>query len=554
MTAAVPAWWQSFVDGELGGFGSMIEAYERRVFAVAVATVIDRSLAEDVVQETFLAAYARRADVRDPAALGRWLTTIARNRGRDLLRAHRREALTDVGDVEMADGASPSDDAEAAALRSELCRALSRVPASMREALVLYYAHDCSAEHVARELGLSEAATMQRLSRGRKLMRHYAAALEDYVRPRKAIGAAIVALLALRKTDAQASPPRGTRSTSKLFVVGATSIVLGVGATLADGRSARALPAASHAEIATPADIEHVAVIAHDVAASPQPATTAPPTREPDDRIAPRWRIARVEPAVAVTADTTLGATAHVDVTVRVPVPRDEACACPVTPPRARRWEPANAFIENAALPPPGDVSFEMLGLEWLARVGIGRNLAAHVAFAPIDTRMGDHRNANPAFGGGLKIGGPITDRLSLAVVGEAAREVNLKTLSTGTAWLGRAYASLTRGDARNNITASAGVVGYDNRSDRYVVPMLALGTQIGWDDRLGFVVESQWFLRPISTLSRTTTFAVRFRHEQPDASLLGMRRVRIDVGTVLVDTTDDDIAMAPWLQVGFGW
>jgi RNA polymerase sigma factor (sigma-70 family) len=544
MTPPVPAWWQSFVDGELGGFGHMIEAYQRRVFAVALATVIDRSLAEDVVQETFLAAYAHRADVRDPAALGRWLTTIAKNRGRDLLRAHRRESLTEVGDVEIVDHGSP--DVEAAELRNKLSHALARVPPSLREALVLYYAHDCSAEHVARELGLSEAATMQRLSRGRKLMRHYAAALEDYVRPRKAMGAAILALLTMRKTDAYAAT---RRPSSKLFVVGATSVVLGFGATLADGRAATGARMPSQ-PIATAAEIE--APIAREIAVVPT--TIALPARDTDYAVAPALRIDRVEPTATVTTAATLGETAYVDVTVRVPVPRDEACACPLTMPPPRRWEPMNGFVENAALPAPGDIGFEMLGLEWLARVGITKHVAAHVAFTPIETRMGDYRNSNPAFGGGIKLGTAITDSLSVAVVAEAAREVNLKTASIREAWIGRTYASLTRGDATNNVTASAGVVGYDNRSDRYVVPMLALGTQLGWDDRLGFIVESQWFPRPLATLSHTTTFAVRFRHEQADRDLLGLRRARIDVGTVLIGTTDEDIQMAPWLQVGLGW
>jgi RNA polymerase sigma-70 factor (ECF subfamily) len=544
MTPPIPAWWQTFVDGELGGFGHMIEAYQRRVFAVALATVIDRSLAEDVVQETFLAAYAHRSDVRDPAALGRWLTTIAKNRGRDLLRAHRRETVTEVGDLEIADHAA--HDIETAELRNELSRALARVPPSLREVLVLYYAHDCSAEHVARELGLSEAATMQRLSRGRKLMRHYAAALEDYVRPRKAMGAAILALLTLRKRDAYAAT---RRPSSKLFVVGATSVVLGFGATLADGRAATS--------VGVPAQImtTHAAVeapIARETAVAPT--SIALPSRDEGSIVAPPLRTARIEPATTVTTSTTLGETAYVDVTVRVPVPRDEACACPLATPPSRRWEPTNGFVENAALPPPGDIGFEMLGLEWLARVGITKHVAAHVAFTPIETRVGDYRSSNPAFGGGIKLGGGITDSLSVAVVAEAAREVNLKTLSTGDAWIGRTYASLTRGDASNNVTASAGVVGYDNRSDRHVAPMLAFGTQLGWDDRLGFVVESQWFPRPLATLSHTTTFAVRFRHEQADRDFLGLRRARIDLGTVLFDTTDRDIQMAPWLQVGLGW
>ena len=49
------------------------------VCAVAYAATHDRALAEDVAQETFLAAWRDVASLRDPAAVRPWLCRIARN-------------------------------------------------------------------------------------------------------------------------------------------------------------------------------------------------------------------------------------------------------------------------------------------------------------------------------------------------------------------------------------------------------------------------------------------------------------------------------------------
>jgi len=47
---------------------------------------------------------------------------------------------------------------------------LERIPATYREALILFYREEKSIERVAIELELSEEAVKQRLSRGRKLL------------------------------------------------------------------------------------------------------------------------------------------------------------------------------------------------------------------------------------------------------------------------------------------------------------------------------------------------------------------------------------------------
>ncbi len=77
-----------------GSHDALADLYDRHgaaVFAVASRLTSDRGVAEEVVQDTFLALWDR-ADTYDPAAgsLAAWLHTIARNRTVDRLRAAGR--------------------------------------------------------------------------------------------------------------------------------------------------------------------------------------------------------------------------------------------------------------------------------------------------------------------------------------------------------------------------------------------------------------------------------------------------------------------------------
>ena len=77
-----------------GSYDALSDLYDRHasaIFAVARRLTTDRGVAEEVVQDTFLALWDR-AETFDPASgsLAAWLHTIARNRTVDRLRAMGR--------------------------------------------------------------------------------------------------------------------------------------------------------------------------------------------------------------------------------------------------------------------------------------------------------------------------------------------------------------------------------------------------------------------------------------------------------------------------------
>ncbi|MGH9884049.1 MAG: sigma-70 family RNA polymerase sigma factor [bacterium] len=154
--------------GEREAFGALIERYQGVVSAVSYSRTGDRALSEDVAQDTFIAAWRQLDRLREPGRLRAWLCGIARNLARKARHRSRREAPLE--DAIAFEGANPFDQAAEAESERVVRDALGRVPETYRDVLVLYYREQRSVREVAAALGLSEAAALQRLARGRQYL------------------------------------------------------------------------------------------------------------------------------------------------------------------------------------------------------------------------------------------------------------------------------------------------------------------------------------------------------------------------------------------------
>jgi RNA polymerase sigma-70 factor, ECF subfamily len=151
--------------------------YDRHVdgvHAVALRLTGDRGIAEEVVQETFLALW-NRAELFDSAvaSLGTWLRSIARNRTVDRLRAQGRRpvlvpldrdaddqgaGLDRLGPAAAVIGGSeaelsPEAAAEASSVRAEIRAALASMPDEERAVIVLAYREGLTQQEIAGRLG-----------------------------------------------------------------------------------------------------------------------------------------------------------------------------------------------------------------------------------------------------------------------------------------------------------------------------------------------------------------------------------------------------------------
>jgi RNA polymerase sigma factor (sigma-70 family) len=131
----------------------------------------DRSLAEDVTQETWLRAvreWRRKGPPDEPLA---WLTTVARNLLASYYRRHRPASLDTVTAGELLSAFDEGRAAESAEMTSLVCRALARLPSAQAALLEAFHFEDRRMAQIAHASGASERAVEGRLRRARERLR-----------------------------------------------------------------------------------------------------------------------------------------------------------------------------------------------------------------------------------------------------------------------------------------------------------------------------------------------------------------------------------------------
>jgi RNA polymerase sigma-70 factor (ECF subfamily) len=128
----------------------------------------DRSLAEDVVQESMLRAWKAQDSLLDEAAVKPWLLTIIR---REYARTFERKRLSIVNVDELIAKEEPLLAAAEEQDISDVRVAMMKLPDEYREPLVLQVLMGYSTAEIARELDLSGPAVLTRLCRARRQLR-----------------------------------------------------------------------------------------------------------------------------------------------------------------------------------------------------------------------------------------------------------------------------------------------------------------------------------------------------------------------------------------------
>jgi RNA polymerase sigma-70 factor, ECF subfamily len=141
------------------------------VYRVARYANHDHHQAEDLVQETYLRAYAGFAGHRGPSTRA-WLVTIclnlARSEGRRRSRRVVEAPLLHDDDVHEDHGRGVADEVVAGLDRERVARALAQLPEEQRLAIVLMDLAGQTAAEVAAQLGCSRNTVLSRVHRGHR--------------------------------------------------------------------------------------------------------------------------------------------------------------------------------------------------------------------------------------------------------------------------------------------------------------------------------------------------------------------------------------------------
>jgi RNA polymerase sigma-70 factor (ECF subfamily) len=128
----------------------------------------DRSLAEDIVQESLLRAWRSRDTLKDRGAARAWLLTIVR---REHARLYERKRLELVSLDEALESQAPARATDPEGDLFTLRNAIMKLPIEYREPLLLQVLGGFSTDEIARELALSSTAVLTRLFRARNKLR-----------------------------------------------------------------------------------------------------------------------------------------------------------------------------------------------------------------------------------------------------------------------------------------------------------------------------------------------------------------------------------------------
>ena len=127
-----------------------------------------RSVADDLVQDTFLEAIRSAHTFRGDSLLTTWLCAIARRRIARHFEAERRAAgLDDDAVLDVGEGSVGVAAEEVVDQRDEVVRALGRLPVLHRQVLVRKYLDDLPVAEIAAELGRSVVQVQSLLQRAR---------------------------------------------------------------------------------------------------------------------------------------------------------------------------------------------------------------------------------------------------------------------------------------------------------------------------------------------------------------------------------------------------
>lgn len=152
---------QAAAAGDPEAFAGLYLDYFGMVHAILLGR-IPRQEVDDLVQDVFLTAFTRLRTLREPAAFGGWLATIARNRATDYLRQARAP-------LELADelpGGAPIETEALAAFD-----AIRRLPEAYRETLLMRLVEGMSGQEIAERTGLTPGSVRVNLHRGMSMLR-----------------------------------------------------------------------------------------------------------------------------------------------------------------------------------------------------------------------------------------------------------------------------------------------------------------------------------------------------------------------------------------------
>jgi RNA polymerase sigma-70 factor, ECF subfamily len=164
------------LDGDREAFGVLVSRHARSILSVTSRMLGPAADAEDVAQETFVAAFKSLSSFQFDAKFSTWLYRIAVNKCTDVLRARRPTVSLDEGGDdgsavwEAADEETPHSELEQIELAWELEKGIQALPHLYRESFVLKHIEGLGYDEMSEILGVHRDTLKMRVYKARTML------------------------------------------------------------------------------------------------------------------------------------------------------------------------------------------------------------------------------------------------------------------------------------------------------------------------------------------------------------------------------------------------
>ncbi|WP_176140506.1 RNA polymerase sigma factor [Halobacillus salinus] len=154
-------------------FNTLYARYYQRVYYAALKVTSDSSLAEDILQETFMKAYDKLHEVKEEGKVGAWLSTIATRKAIDLIRKEKRHVYLPLEELPFSDPSSGVEELVELRLQTkEAIQLIAALPPKLRVVLKLGCMEGKSEKEIAEALDVTLACVKSRMYRARMALRN----------------------------------------------------------------------------------------------------------------------------------------------------------------------------------------------------------------------------------------------------------------------------------------------------------------------------------------------------------------------------------------------
>jgi RNA polymerase sigma-70 factor (ECF subfamily) len=177
---------QRAAAGDHTAMAEIMQRHNQQLFRLAVGVLADRAEAEDILQESYIRAFARIREYSGEGRLGAWLASIVRHEAIDRarVRSRRNEHISLEVDMRSVDddfplararadenASRPDIQVERADVRRLIEGEVALLPDQFRTVFILREIEGLSVEETAEYLGIPDATVKSRDFRARALLK-----------------------------------------------------------------------------------------------------------------------------------------------------------------------------------------------------------------------------------------------------------------------------------------------------------------------------------------------------------------------------------------------